>query len=229
MNMKFRNDTNEDEVSPQGSVAMFNKPIVINSVDVYLDEPIAELGYYRNLLHYIRTMEEGDELRIWVDTPGGYLDTTLAMIDAINNSEGNITVIVSGKAHSAGGLLALAAPSLMIGDNASFMCHTASWGPGVAKHNNIVESVNYTTAQVNGIVKKYYKFFLTDQEIDMMLNGKDFWFDAEECKNRLENRVKLQDEALAEAKLKVEQATIEVKPKVKAKRKPKVSTEVIPK
>lgn len=227
--MKFKNNSNEEDASPSGEIQMYNKPIVINSVDVYLDEAVMELAYYRNLLHYIRTMEEGDELRIWVDTPGGYLDTTLALIDAINNTEGNVTVIVSGKAHSAGGLLALAAPSLMIGDNASFMCHTASWGPGVGKHNNIVESVNYTTAQVNGIVKKYYKFFLTDQEIDMMLNGKDFWFDADECKARLENRVKLQDAALAEAKLKVEQAATEVQPKVKAKRKPKVSTEVTPK
>lgn len=205
---KFEDD--EGEVAT-GSLQMYNKPIVCNSVDVYLDGPIVELSYYRNLMHYLRQMEETDELRIWIDTPGGYLDTTIALIDGIKNSEGEVVCIVSGKAHSAGGLLALAAPSLMIGENCSFMCHTASWGPGIGKHNNIVESVNYTTAQVNNIVKKYYKNFLSDAEIEAMLNGKDFWFDAEESKKRLEYRV----EALRK----------ESEPKVeKPKRKPKVNT-----
>jgi ATP-dependent protease ClpP protease subunit len=205
---------------------MFNKPIVVNSVDVYIDEPIRELSYYRSLLHYMRQMDEHDELRIWIDSDGGYLDSAMAISDAMNNAEGNVTVIVTGHAYSAAGAIALQAPSLMVGDNASFMCHTASYGTNYGKQGDIEGLVHYNKRTVEKLCRETYKYFLTDAEIELMLLGKDYWFDADETKERLEKRQAL-IKAKAEDALGKQQEIVEEVPKVKRKRKPKVVPDII--
>ena len=37
-------------------------------------------------------------------------------------------------------------------------------------------------------MRKYYKNFLTEEELDLMLQGKEFWMDAEEIIERLNKR-----------------------------------------
>jgi ATP-dependent protease ClpP protease subunit len=225
--MKLQNNQQqEDGASFIEGIRMFNKPIVVNSVDVYIDEPIRELSYYRNLLHYMRQMDEHDELRIWIDSDGGYLDSAMAISDAMNNAEGNVTVIVTGHAYSAAGAIALQAPSLMVGDNASFMCHTASYGTNYGKQGDIEGLVHYNKRTVEKLCRETYKYFLTDAEIELMLLGKDYWFDADETKERLEKRQAL-IKAKAEDALGKQQEIVEEVPKVKRKRKPKVVPDII--
>lgn len=225
--MKLQNNQQqEDSNTFVEGIRMFNKPLVINSVDVYIDEPIRELSYYRSLLHYMRQMEEHDELRIWIDSDGGYLDSAMAISDAMNNAEGSVTVIVTGHAYSAAGAIALQAPSLMVGDNASFMCHTASYGTNYGKQSDIEGLVHYNKRTVEKLCRETYKYFLTDAEIELMLLGKDYWFDADETKERLEKRQEL-IKAEAEGIVAAQQIVDEV-PKVKRKRKPKVVPDVLP-
>ena len=45
---------------------------------------------------------------------------------------------------------------------------------------------------VRGLSEEVYQDFLTQPEIDQMLDGKDFWFGSEEVIKRLQNRVKKQ-------------------------------------
>lgn len=195
-NQKGNNSSSEDaEAGFTNRCPLYNKPVVLNSVDVYLDTPIYELSYYRDLLHYMRSMEQGDELRIWIDTDGGSTDSALAIAQAMDKSEGDILCIISGKAYSAGGLIALSAPNLIVQENASFMVHTVSYGTGAAKAGNLNSMVDFYTKEVNKIIYKYYKGFLTDQEIEDVINGKDFWFDSEEIIRRLEVRSSLLEAA----------------------------------
>ena len=223
--MEYRNKLakpQEDDDVPLGGIQLFNKPVVINSVDVYLDGPIGEVAYYRELLNYMRSMEEGDELRIWIDTEGGLVDTAMAIIDAMENTDGDVVCIVNGKAFSAGSLIALRAPNLLIGNNATFMIHSGSFGTGRGKQGDVVEFVKFNKKYMENIMRDSYKFFLTDAEIDEMLMGKDFWFDTQETKERLENRLKLQEEFKKKAQ---ELAEVQIKPKArKAKVKPAGNT-----
>jgi ATP-dependent protease ClpP protease subunit len=174
----------------------------------------------------MRQMDEHDELRIWIDSDGGYLDSAMAISDAMNNAEGNVTVIVTGHAYSAASAIALQAPSLMVGDNASFMCHTASYGTNYGKQGDIEGLVHYNKRTVEKLCRETYKYFLTDAEIELMLLGKDYWFDADETKERLEKRQAL-IKAKAEDALGKQQEIVEEVPKVKRKRKPKVVPDII--
>ena len=47
-------------------------------------------------------------------------------------------------------------------------------------------------------MRKYYKDFLTEEEINQALKGADFWFDSEEVIQRLETRDKIRQESQIE-------------------------------
>lgn len=170
------------------TLRMFHKSFEVNLVDVYLDEPIIATPYYRELIHYMNNMEEHDRLNIYIDTVGGDLNSTLALTSAMHTSEGEITVFVTGQASSAGSIIALSAPSLVLGENARFFIHSASYGTGFAKQGDIEAHVEYSKGMLRDIMTKAYKGFLTDSEIELLFIGKDYYFTLDESSKRLEKR-----------------------------------------
>lgn len=206
-------DEDMEEIMLGSGLRLFNKPVRVNQVDVYLDEDIKQLSYYRGLLHYIRNMNEYDSLTIWLDTHGGHLDSALAISDAIQNCEGNVTVIVTGNAFSAGSFIALSSPSLVVGDMSRFMLHQGSYVTG-GKQGDIESHVIYSKKLLEKSMRLAYTGFLTEEEIQLMLIGKEFYFDSEEVQERLEKRKKIQEDEAAKEKEVVAE---------KPKRKPKVA------
>ena len=199
---KFNNKTNtklgyESEVdskylvSEQKGIQMFHKSMQVDSVDVYLDEPIVDLPYYRSLIQYLREMTEHDTLRLWIDTPGGDLNSALAIIDAINNTQGEVLAIVTGEAASAGSLIALLSPNLILGDRARFFLHAASYGIGFSKQNDIESYVDNNKTFLREIMKEAYTGFLTPEEMELLFVGKDYYFRGDELRDRIQRRVKV--------------------------------------
>ena len=191
-NSNYTNKSNKEEedelcFSPK-TLRMFHQSFEVNEVDVYLDEPIGPIPYYRELIHYMHNMQEHDRLNLWIDTPGGNLDTTLALTSAMHSSDGEITVFVTGQASSAGSIIALSAPSLVLGENARFFIHSASYGTGFAKQGDIEAHVEYSKGMLRDIMTKAYKGFLTDAEIELLFIGKDYYFTLDESSERLEKR-----------------------------------------
>lgn len=176
-------------VSEQKGIQMFHKSMQIDSVDVYLDEPIVDLPYYRNLIQYLREMTEHDTLRLWIDTPGGDLNSALAIIDAINNTQGEVLAIVTGEAASAGSLIALLSPNLILGDRARFFLHAASYGIGFSKQNDIESYVDNNKTFLREIMKEAYTGFLTPEEMELLFVGKDYYFRGDELRDRIQRRV----------------------------------------
>lgn len=164
------------------------KQIVHSScLDYYLDTALGDLPEYRNLLQALRTSTEDDEIRIWIDGPGGYLHTALAIIDSINNSNAQVTVIVTGRAYSAHSIIALAAPMLVIGERARFMLHAGTYGV-YGKEGEIQSRIEAEKRELDFVVNEFYKDFLTDDEIKLLKVGQDYWFDSNEINQRLVKR-----------------------------------------
>lgn len=182
----------DEDIEDQNIDLHLNMYRTVNScdlVDVYLDEPITELVYYRNMIHYLYNMQEHDVIRIWLDGPGGQLDTALAIISAMNESKGKVFCIVSGRAYSAHSMIALNAPHLILGENARFMLHTATYG-SMGKQQEMEAKIESTSKQLEKIINDTYLGFLSEEEIEMMKIGKDYYFDGEELEQRVENRFK---------------------------------------
>ena len=215
---KPKADDDEDDSGEGSFVRMFNTTSVINSADVYLDEPVKDVAYYRNLVYYMHQMQEHDSLNIWIDTPGGYLDGALAIIDAMHSSEGKVQAIVTGRASSAGSLIALSAPDLIIGERARFMCHAVSYG-AVGKQGDVESEVDYSREMLRKVLSDAYEGFLKPEELEMLLIGKTYWMDSPEVNARLEARQEYQEALRTACSSPLEQIAEEAK--VLPKKKPR--------
>ena len=71
------------------------------SHQVYLDEDIGEPKKYRDLINLLYTCSEDTEFNLFINTCGGNLSSAMAIIEAINNTNGTVlgphTAAGSGK------------------------------------------------------------------------------------------------------------------------------------
>lgn len=186
--IRSNQDDDEDEVYIKNQhLPFFERQQVYSEVKVFLDENIKEPVYYRQILQRIDCLDEGDSLHIVVDTFGGRLDSAIAIIQAMRNTQANVVCEVRGTAASAGSLIALAAPNVFIHPYATMMIHHAVFGSaGVS--SNVVSHASFTDKQVRKIMTEVYADFLTDKELEQVFNGAEMWFDSEEIIKRLEQR-----------------------------------------
>lgn len=199
-----------------GTPRMFRKHFTVNSFDYYFDGEVGEPKEYRDLIHVLHSASQTDSIRLWIDTNGGSLDATIAIIDAMQNTEAEVTVIVTGRAYSAGSLLAMAGMKygqLVISERARFMIHSGSFGSG-GKESEVEEHTRATLDLVRELKKEFYSGFLTEEEMKLLDIGKDYYFNAKAVAKRIKNRIEY-----LESKEKPKSA-----PKAKAaqKSKPKV-------
>jgi ATP-dependent protease ClpP protease subunit len=170
-NLKPKASDNDDS-DVFAPVALFNNPIKINDVDAYLDEESGPPAKYRNLLHYMRTMDENDRLRIWINSYGGDADACVDIADAMKKAKGDVTVIVTGMAASAATIIALQAPKLVLCDRGTFMCHNGSFGTG-GKVHEVISRVGFTNKFFEVLLRETYADFMTPEEIQQCIDGKD--------------------------------------------------------
>jgi len=189
-----RSDEDDDDflnTDFSDSIKMFNKPKTVNEVDAYIDQNVHAPFYYRNLLQFLRMAEPEDTIRIWVNTKGGYLDSALQIIDAMSASKGKVIVVMQGEVMSAGSMIALGAPNVVVGEQARMMIHCARYGVA-GKSPDIVDRVAFETRELHSIMKRVYEGFLTEDELIRVMEGKEMYFNADEIISRLEKRAEYQ-------------------------------------
>lgn len=196
---KFNNKNEDDDtcdgINPNQNITFYEAVKVNRCITVFLDETVREPKYYRNLLQCIDNLSEDDMLQIVINSYGGALDGAMAIISAIQGTDAHVQVLVDGVAASAASMIALAAPSLFIADNSVFMIHSATFG-SVGKQSDVISHVTFLDRRIKSIMQDIYKGFLTDQELQDVLTGREIWLDTASIIERLEARHKQQQDEL---------------------------------
>lgn len=161
---------------------------------VYLFNDIEEVHKYVELIDLLNKAKVDDVIKIHVNSCGGYMNTALTLTNIIEESLAEITTRIDGICNSAATFIFLAGSILEVGDNASMMIHWYSGGPE-GKGNELKWSVDFHDKIYKEFFKKSLKYFLTEQEIHDVFNGKDFWIDSKGIKERLLKRQKLQEKS----------------------------------
>lgn len=154
---------------------------------VFIDEEITGPSNYRDVIQVLATCGDNDSVNMIVNSEGGRTDSVWQIIEAMKGCRGEVSVTVIGAAYSAASMLACMADECYIADSAEFMLHTAHYG-SIGTVPNVKGQTDFATRQINKLLDKCYKGFLTDKELDELKNGKEFWFDAEESKKRMSKR-----------------------------------------
>lgn len=221
---RSRNSDEESDEQPENFLGFFEQSVTLSQVRVFLDETVREPKYYRQVLTRLDSLGEHDQLEFRINTYGGNLDSTLALVNVIQNTEADVIGYIDGVAASAGSIIALSCPTVHVAPHATMMVHSA-FGGSAGILNNLANHSSFIDKQVRTLMKDVYSGFLTDEELEQVYLGRELWFNSDEICTRLERRFalhKAQHEEQQQMLEQLEQAANEPdKPVVKRKVKPK--------
>lgn len=152
---------------------------------VRMHNPIGAASEYANLFNLLDSAGEDDEIKLDLSSPGGSLDTCILLRRAIKDCAAHVTCRIGPTCASAAGAIALACDGWEVDDMSTMMVHTGSFAPGYGKVHDIHAASAHTLEQIRRFVRSTYKNFLTDVEIDAVLDGKEMYIGPEELEERL--------------------------------------------
>ena len=203
--------------SPQKPIpyTVYVSEITAKDVHVFISEKIGAPEDYTNLIHQIQTSSSNDTIYIHLNTPGGRIDTGVQIINAMKQSSARIITVLDGTAASMGALIFIAAEEFIINDHCRLMFHNYSGGVA-GKGHEIISAVESTTEWAGELYRDLCIPFLTEEECEGIIQGKDMWCNSEEVRIRANNMIEIQS-----AERDAEETG---KAKPKAKSKPKAKT-----
>lgn len=157
----------------------FSRTVEANRHEFYLVGAVLEPEAYVEWFDMIRNAGPEDEIVIRINSPGGYMSTALQFMRCMAESEATITCSVEGECMSAATIVFLAGHRLEISPHSLFMFHNYRGGIS-GKGGEIYDNAVFEREWSIKLIKDIYKNFLTDEEIEQMMHGRDFWMDSEE-------------------------------------------------
>lgn len=155
-----------------------------NFTTIYLTDTIEAPSEYNKVCHLLNTASEAEHFYFIINTPGGYIDAAVMLVDAIKNSKAHTTAKVTGTVASAGTIITLACDDVEVAEHSSFMIHNYSGGI-VGKGHEMKAHQSFVDKNLNESFKVFYEGFLTDKEMKEVIDGRDIWLNKNQVLARL--------------------------------------------
>ena len=169
----------------------------VNSYKIRLNDDVSDPENYRDELNTIEDMGENDTTTIVLNNGGGSLDTAIEFCSAIIGTEGHVHGHISGCAHSAASMIFLKCHSFSVSPYATMLIHNPSGG-FVGKMNETFAQADHFRSWLKFFYTDVYQDFLSEEEIESILDGKDLWLNAEQIEERLIKMVETRNKAEAD-------------------------------
>lgn len=190
-------DDEFDEEPSSGSITpmlgYYKKSIVSTVIEVPIDEDIKAANYYRMVAQAIRNTSEEDTVQFMINSIGGRMDGLQTLLSSMWISSANTEAYILGECHSAASMLALNCNSIYVAPNASMLVHFIRFGSN-GKGADVKSHVDHVYRTSEKLFRDTYRFFITDEEMEKILNGYEMWLDAEDIVKRLNMKLELQTE-----------------------------------
>jgi ATP-dependent protease ClpP protease subunit len=154
----------------------------------YISEAVSAPIEYVDMIHTIKTAGPGDVIYLYLNMPGGRIDTGVQIINAMRASQGKVITSLEGESHSLGTLLFLSGDEFIVHDDCLMMFHNFSSGT-FGKGNEQAAQIEATIKWFTKLAKGVYIPFLSEEEFDRIARGEDLWLDSEEIQERLKSMV----------------------------------------
>lgn len=194
--VKKGNAIHQEGGYPSGEMAVLSSSPVVEAraypsgviYNFYIYGPITHnINDYIELISTLEVVEKHDTVNLYINTPGGSLETTISIIHAISRSKaGSIIAHADGQVASAGTLLFFACRSWVVYPYAHAMFHDGSEIIG-GKFSENFKAAQATSNLIRKICEDVYIPFFTIDEVDRILNGADMYLDSDELTERVVN------------------------------------------
>ena len=170
----------------------------IVSITDDFDEP----RYYDEVIALLASASEDDTI-IWnINSKGGFVDTLQMLLGWKAMCQAKQVHVLCGDASSCASAFFLSeADEYIVSEGATLFIHEFQVG-NRGTNSNVVRRVEHTTKENERFVRETYKGFLDESkgEIDEVLRGVEFYFNADEIRQRLQQReeIKAQQQSQAE-------------------------------
>lgn len=174
--MKLFNSAVEQRSFPSGAVHNF-----------YIYGPVSsDINDYVDMITILDISEEHDRINIFLNTPGGALDTAISIIHAMMRSRAQIVCHADGMVASAGTLIFFAAQTYVIYPYATFMFHDGAMGIQ-GKINESMKNIAATSQLIERLAYDLYIPVFNEDEVVDILEGRDHYCDSQEMLERIQS------------------------------------------
>jgi len=165
--------------------------------EFYLSGEVGDASEYIDWFDTIRNAGAHDTVKIYINSPGGDLYTTLQFLRVMSECEGTIITSVEGACMSAATMIFLHGHTHEVTPNSLFMFHNYSAGV-FGKGGEMFDQLTFEREWSKNFMTEVYADFLNETEIQAMLNNRDIWMTSAEVIARLEKMyAKLEAEAVS--------------------------------
>ena len=180
-------DGDDIEAVPFQGLLRYERQVPVRQVSYYICGELKEPQYYTELFFTLRTASETDLIYLHLNSPGGDFNTGLQIINNIAASSARVVTILEARAYSMAALIFLSGDELFVHDNCQLMFHTYS-GIFAGKGNEQQAEIAAVGRWFEKVMRRICTPFLTDDEVDRILKGADYWIDSDDISRRLSRR-----------------------------------------
>lgn len=186
---KIVEDDGDDEVKNFGP-KIFEGVVTHKAHHIYFSEAIGDPVDYVDVIHRIKMAAAGDVIYMYLNLPGGRIDTGVQILNAMRASQAHIITVMEGEVCSLGTIIFLSGDEFVVHDHCLFMIHNFSGGVSGKGHEQMAQ-LEGITRWFTSICREVYLPFLTEKELDSVLKGDDLWFSSEDVRKRLNKMIKI--------------------------------------
>ena len=163
---------------------------------LYIYDSIIDPIYYAEVFHILRLAKPGDIMNIYINSPGGDINTLCSFAAAIEETDAAIITHVDGSADSAAFVLAFMGDEVIFSEFSQMMSHNVSMSTSRMDMANIEKYAKITKETYRGMLEKYCYRVLTSEEITSICNdGKEIHLSSKECDERLTKWIEEHEQA----------------------------------
>ena len=152
---------------------------------ISITDSISDVFIYDEVLAILDNAEDQDEVVFTIASYGGHLNSLLSLRSAILSTQATVTGKLVSHSCSAAGMLLLSCHNKVVYPNTTFHAHNATYGV-YGKSADIKVQVDFETKQLEKLMVDVYAGFLdVETEIPLLLEGKEFYFSAEDTLERI--------------------------------------------
>ena len=153
---------------------------------LYIYDSIIDPIYYAEVFHILRLAKPGDIMNIYINSPGGDINTLCSFAAALEETDAGIITHVDGSADSAAFVLAFMGDEIIFSEFSQMMSHNVSMSTSRMDMANIEKYAKITKETYRGMLEKYCYRVLTEDEINNICeNGMEIHLTSKECDERL--------------------------------------------
>ena len=168
---------------------IFERKIPAKQISIFLSGPIGDPIDYVEMIYKIKQATENDIIYIHLNTNGGNLETGVQILNAIHATSAHVITSLESTAYSLGTLLFLSGNEVQLHENSLMMFHSFS-AVMIGKGHEMTSELETLNKWYNKMMKKICVPFLSIEEVEQIINGKDIWMETDEIKRRLNRMAK---------------------------------------